>query len=77
MYGLPSNPSCDGIHFRGVKGSQSVTASIIEGLTTAGATESLPEGWMVQGRRGAATSPAPAATYSQVVTGNRFQVLNF
>ena len=77
MFGLSSHPRTDGIHYRGVEGSQGLTYSIIEGLKAAALTSSaLPEGWRVQGRRGAATSPTPAATYSEVVTGNRFSVLN-
>ena len=78
MFGLPSYPSTDGIHYRGAEGRQGLTFSIIEGLKAAVVTSSAqPEGWMVQGRQGAATSPAPAATYSQVTTGNRFAVLNY
>jgi len=77
MFGLLSSTRCDGIHFRGVEGSQAVTDSIIKGLTATGAPATLPGGWSVQGRQGAATSPATTATYSSVVTGNRFQVLNY
>ena len=57
-------------------GRQAVTDSIVKGLTMAGAPATLPGGWTVQGRQGAATIPPTTTTYSQVVTVNRFQALN-
>ena len=79
MFGLPSNPRSDGIHLRGVEGSQCLTHSIVEGLKSAVSLVPgtvLPWEWKTQGRRGAASNPAPAPTYSQVATGNRYSVLN-
>ena len=71
MFGSSSSRGHDGIHYRGAEGSTAYTNSIIEGLTAAAPVESLPEGWRVQGRQGAATSPADSWTVSLTVTSGR------
>ena len=78
MFGSSSSRGHDGIHYRGAEGSSALTNSIIEGLTAPAAESVQPEGWRVQGRQGAAATPATSATptYSQVLTNNRFEVLN-
>ena len=81
MFGSPSSPRSDGIHFRGSEGSRSHTDSVILALKSAGlaapAATAIPAGWRTQGRRGAARLH-PSGSFSQALwTGNSFQPLNY
>ena len=74
LFGHPSAPRSDGIHFRGSEGARRHTDSIVTALKSAGLA--LPGGWTTQGRRGAA-SLQPSGSNSQAVeTGNMFGPLN-
>ena len=74
LFGHPSSPRSDGIHFRGSEGARRHTDSIVTALKSAGLA--LPGGWTTQGRRGAA-SLQPSGSNSQAVeTGNMFGPLN-
>ena len=78
MFGIPSSPRSDGIHFRGSEGSCRHTDSVMSALKSAGlAAPDVPAGWRTQGRRGAARLH-PSGSYSQALpTGNKFQPLNY
>ena len=74
MFGKPSTPRSDGLHFRGSEGACRHTDSVLTALKSAGLA--VPSGWSTQGSRGAARSQ-PSGSYSQALqTGNMFELLN-
>ena len=74
LFGPPSAPRSDGIHFRGSEGARRHTDSVCTALKSAGLAQET--GWSTQGRRGAARLQ-PSGSYSQALrTNNMFESLN-
>jgi hypothetical protein len=71
MFGSPSSPRRDGIHFRGSEGVRRHTNSVFSALKSAGLA-----GWNTQGSRGAARLHPPGSNSQALQTENRFQPLN-
>ena len=74
LFGHPSSPRSDGIHFRGSEGARRHTDSVLTAFKSAGLAQEA--GWRTQGPRGAARLQ-PSGNYSQALqTGNMFYSLN-
>ena len=75
LFGLPSSPRSDGIHFRGSEGRRCHTDSVLTALKSAGLAQEA--GWHTQGRRGGATVQPPGSHSQGIQTSNMFGSLNY